>query len=109
VTRAEKTAYWRPHIEGLRQSGLSMRAYAKRAGVTVSGLKYWRKHLADAATGPRVSDSNPFLPVILKSAAPSELAAVEIVLVSGRRLRLTGPVEAQWLSTLVQLLETPCC
>ena len=102
MTRAEKAASWRAHVEGLRQSGLSIRAYARRAGVSVSGLQYWRKQLAKAGTRPRVSDIPSFLPVTVKPAPVLEPAAIEIVLASGHRLRLAGPVETQWLSTLIQ-------
>ncbi len=112
MTRAEKTAYWRAHVAGLRQSGLSIRAYAQRAGVSVSGLQYWRKRAVDAGPGRAapLSDTPAFLPVTLRPAASApDVAHVEIVLISGRRLRLTGPVEAPWLSTLVQILEAPCC
>ena len=51
MTRAEKAAFWRRHVESLQQSGLSIRAYAERAGVAVSGLKYWRKHMSQARRG----------------------------------------------------------
>ena len=63
MTRAEKAAFWRRHVESLQQSGLSIRAYAERAGVAVSGLKYWCKHMSQARWGnaPLMLDADTFL------------------------------------------------
>ncbi|MHB1479887.1 MAG: hypothetical protein ACYCQH_11460 [Acidithiobacillus ferrooxidans] len=33
---------------------------------------------------------------------------VEIHLLSGRRLKLTAPMDVGWLQTLVRVLESPC-
>lgn len=112
MTRSEKAMVWRRHVAEFQASGLSGRAYAKRAGITVSGLHYWRKRVG-GGTGvnpQRVlsSPSEGFLPVTWAAPTTAEAAVVEIVLLSGRRLRLEGPVEAPWLSALVRLLETPC-
>ncbi len=36
------------------------------------------------------------------------VSPVEIHLLSGRSLKLTAPVDAGWLHTLVRVLESPC-
>ena len=38
MTRNEKAIYWQRHVADYLASGLSGRAYAKRVGVSVSGL-----------------------------------------------------------------------
>ncbi|MBU2725002.1 IS66 family insertion sequence element accessory protein TnpB, partial [Acidithiobacillus ferridurans] len=40
-------------------------------------------------------------------ARPS-VSPVEVHLLSGRSLKLTAPMDAGWLQTLVQVLESPC-
>ncbi|MHB8254426.1 MAG: IS66 family insertion sequence element accessory protein TnpA [Acidiferrobacter sp.] len=45
MTRDEKTAYRRHHVEGFQESGLLVRAYAEREAVAVSSLNYWRKRV----------------------------------------------------------------
>jgi hypothetical protein len=48
-----------------------------------------------------------FLPVRLAPAG-SIANSVEIRLLSGRSLKLTAPMDADWLRTLVQVLESSC-
>ena len=46
MTKNEKTLYWRRQVADCQASGLSGRAYARRASISVSGLSYWRKRVA---------------------------------------------------------------
>lgn len=111
MTRDEKAMLWRRHVADCQASGLSGRAYAQRAGISVSGLSYWRKRIvASPETRASTAGCNTgFLPVRLESARAADAPTLEIGLVSGRLVRLTGPVDPEWLATVIRLLETPCC
>jgi hypothetical protein len=52
-----------------------------------------------------------FLPVEVAAVAepPAESTDVEIVLAHGRRLRVRGRVDAQWLGQVVAVLDVPRC
>ncbi len=111
MTKNEKVMFWRRHVADCQASGLSGRAYAKRAGISVSDLSYWRKR---SAANPETRASaagcdTGFLPIRLGGARAADSPALEIGLVSGRLIRLTGPVDPEWLAAVIQLLETPCC
>ncbi len=110
MTRNEKAIYWRRHVADCLASGLSGRAYAKRAGVSVSGLSYWRKRVAASQQirSTRAGDDAGFLPVHLGASRGAGPAALEIGLLSGRLVRLTGPVDPEWLAVIIRLLEAPC-
>ena len=110
MTKNEKAHYWRRHVAECHTSGLSGRAYAKRAGISVSGLSYWRKRVArspDASTSQASRDAG-FVPVHLGPSRAAAPAALEIGLLSGRLVRLTGPVDPEWLALVIRLLEAPC-
>ena len=110
MTKNEKAHYWRRHVADCEASGLSGRAYAKRAGISVSGLSYWRKRVArssDASTS-RASREAGFVPVHLGPSRAAGPAALEIGLLSGRLVRLAGPVDPEWLAGVIRLLEAPC-
>ena len=70
MTKNEKALYWRRHVAECQASGLSGRAYAKRAGISVSGLSYWRKRMAASqeASARRDDHDAAFLPVRLGGA-----------------------------------------
>ena len=110
MTKNEKARYWRRHVADCEASGLSGRAYAKRAGISVSGLSYWRKRMVarPEASARRDDHDAAFLPVHLGPSRAAGPAALEIGLLSGRLVRLTGPVDPEWLTVVIRLLESPC-
>ena len=108
MTKDEKAAYWRQQVDGFQASGLSVKNYCTQEGIAVGTLHYWRKRFADAAEPQSmVHKTDGFLPVTLAAVRPP-ISSVEIVLLSGRGLKLTAPVDTGWLQTLVRVLESPC-
>ncbi len=106
MTRQEKVAYWTRQVKDQAGSGLSVRQYCAQAGIAVGTLQYWRRRLG-VAHSSRQRGVADFLPVRLAPAG-SIANSVEIQLLSGRRLSLSGPLDPAWLQTLVQVLEGPC-
>ena len=108
MTKDEKVAYWRHQVDGFQASGLSVKDYCAQKGISVANWYYWRKRFADAAEPQSmVHKTDGFLPITLAAVRPP-ISSVEIVLLSGRGLKLTAPVDTGWLQTLVQVLESPC-
>ena len=108
MTQDEKAAYWRQQVDGFQASGLSVKNYCTQEGIAVATLHYLRKRFADAAEPQSmVHKTDGFLPVTLAAVRPS-VSPVEVHLLSGRSLKLTAPMDAGWLQTLVQVLESPC-
>ena len=108
MTKEEKTAYWRQQVDGFQASGLSAKNYCAQEGIAVATLHYWRKRFADAVEPrPMIHGTKGFLPVTLAPVGPS-VSLVEIMLLSGRSLKLTAPMDTGWLQTLVRVLESPC-
>ena len=108
MTKNEKAAYWWQQVDGFQASGLSVKNYCAQEGIAVATLHYWRKRFADAVElRPMVHGTKGFLPVTLAPVRPS-VSPVEIMLLSGRSLKLTAPMDTGWLQTLVRVLESPC-
>ncbi|OYV80842.1 MAG: transposase [Acidithiobacillus ferrivorans] len=108
MTKEEKAAYWRQQVDGFQASGLSVKNYCAQEGIAVATLHYWRKRFAEAVKHqPMGTGTEGFLPVTLTTVQPC-VPPVEIHLLSGRRLKLTAPMDAGWLHTLVRVLESPC-
>ena len=64
-------------VTAWRSSGLSMRAYAQRAGISERRLGLWRRRLEDRSTddGSAISTEATFVPVTV-----SDTAALEVVI-----------------------------
>jgi hypothetical protein len=56
--QASERKYWtaekaRPELEAWRGSGLSMKAYSRKTGISVRRLSWWKARLADWVEGER--------------------------------------------------------
>jgi hypothetical protein len=87
---------WRARIAAQKQSGVSVKQFCAQQGFTEQSFYYWRKRLQTPAT----------MRFALVEAEPrrrtAEHAALELVLTTGERLRISSGVDAR---TLQQVLE----
>ena len=116
-----KEQFWRRMVEGWRRSGLSVRAFCARNGLAEPTFYAWRRTLAQRDAAPQTT-APAFLPVqvIAKPStprapttepAPDGGAPLELVLGSGRRLRVGVGFDGPTLRRLLALLQEgrPCC
>jgi hypothetical protein len=90
-------------LEAAQASGLTLSAFAAREGLAAHRLYFWKQRLEQ--TAKETSPSVAF--VELHRSAP---ATVEVVLRSGRVLRVSESIDAGALRRLVDVLEQerPC-
>jgi len=94
-----------------RDSGVKARAFAQEHGITTWTLYYWRKRLArqDRPTLRRRRPRRVTLaPVHVMAAAADGAGDLEIVLVSGDRVRVSARASVETLRRIVQALRTAC-
>ena len=87
---------WRTQISAQERSGISVKQFCQQQGLTEQSFYYWRKRLQTMRS----------MRFALVEAEPrrgtAEHAALELVLPTGERLRISAGVEA---ATLRQVLE----
>lgn len=93
----------RTALAALAESGLSASAFAACEGIDVQRLRRWRRSLAAAAAPARTSAPRPAPAFVEVVARPS--GAVEVVLLSGRVLRVAESVDARALGRIAAVLE----
>ena len=102
-----KEAAWRRRLTRHADSGQSIRAWCRRHRVKEAAFHWWRRELArrDAegqapsfvpvhVTGDPMQDSDP---------------QIEIVLTDGRRVRVSGAVNREMLTQVLDVLERRVC
>lgn len=104
ITGCERRRRWAPEekakitAESL-EPGANVSAVARRNGVSIGLLHYWRRCARDGATqGPL-----QFVPVVARQAEPAlnnASGVIEIEL-AGSRIRLSGPVDPASLRTVL--------
>ena len=96
---ASKSDQWRDRLAEQARSGLSVKQFCQNQGLTEYSFYAWRKRLRNA--GPV-----HFALVDRGAAAVTAEFGLELVLVSGERLRIGGGVDAKTLRTVLEFLRT---
>jgi len=102
-------------VAAYRQSGLSLKGFARERGIRPSRLHYWVYHkVQDAqprslAKKPRADRRVGFREVKLEAgSALLQSWAAEVSLVQGLSVRFSGAANPEWIGSVVQALQRPC-
>ncbi len=102
-----KEQHWRQRIRDWQRSGLSIRDFCGRRGLSQPSFYAWRRELQR-----RDSEKPLFVPIHLQADDPPTPVnhALEVLLASGRRLRVSPGFDAATLRQLLAVLEegSPC-
>jgi len=91
------------------RSGVSLAAFAREHELGLPRLYDWRRRLAQPSTRP--AKGPRLLPVRLISTVPDlrEHSVIEVVLVSGRRVRVAEGFDPVALGRVIEVLERGTC
>ena len=96
----------RAAITALGASGLSLAEFARREGLEVERLRRWRQRLAEEDRRGASAPAPARAPEVIEL-RPRQAAPVEVVLASGRILRVAETIDVSALARLVAALEQP--
>jgi hypothetical protein len=116
-----KEKYWRRVFRQWQRSGLTGRDFCAQHGLPEANFYAWRRAIArrdqeprpalTTTTEPPLSPARP-APVFQQLALPAAAAlppAIEVVVATGRRLRVSPGFDADLLRQLLRLVEEPPC
>ena len=108
-----KEQFWRQALARQRASGLSIRAFCERDGLSEASYYQWRRELT-RRDRPRHQAPRPrraFVPVRIIPDADTRptRGMIEIVLAGGRRIRVGEGFAPQTLAEVVAVLEAKGC
>ena len=96
---------WRKRLARWKASGLKVREFCDREGVTPSALAHWRKEIA-ARDARRAEAAEPaFVPVHVTP----DPVPLDVTLPSGRVVRVPPGFDPTHLRAVVTALEEPSC
>lgn len=115
--RARRSAaVWQAEVASWRTSGLTAAEYAKSRDIREGTLMGWASRLAKGSpmrrTSAKKGPSSHFIPVrVVPPPEPrlesAQRLAAEVILTSGRRVRLSGEFRLDQLGELLDALEGP--
>jgi hypothetical protein len=99
-TQVARLDFWRQFIAKQQQSGTSVRAFCQQHRTSEYSFYHWRK---------RIREELPmkFAMVETHRAAPVAVAAVEVILPTGERLRIAPGIDAATLRLVLSVLREP--
>ncbi len=129
---ATRREYWQGVLDEWRRSGQRQTDFCRQRGLRVGTLAWWKHTLArprrqgarpgvSGPAGPSTPARVTFVPLRITAARPARTTTVpyepshaiggelEIVLEGGRRVRVQGRVDPQWLGQVIAVLASTRC
>ena len=98
VRSGERERYWRELVKGQPRSGVSIRQWCQRHGVSEPSFYFWRRELADRGAGRQI------VPVEVSPSSPISNADLEIELPGPVIVRVRAGCDAELLRQTLSLL-----
>jgi hypothetical protein len=92
--------FWRQLIAKQQQSGISVRIFCQQHRTSEYSFYHWRKRLREQLP-------MKFALVETHRAAPTAVAAVEVILASGERVRIVRGTDAATLRLVLSVMREP--
>lgn len=100
-------AIWRDRVTRWKASGLNVRAFCRREGLSEPSFYSWRRTIAERDAALAAPSDPAFVPLhILPGTSPP---ALELVLRSGHVLRIPCGADAAHVRAVLPALEGPSC
>lgn len=99
-----KAAFWKPHLDGWRDSGLSQAAYCRQHGLSLKCFAYWRRNLDQTPVRLSAPTSMPALVPIVVHDAPVADERIEVRLPNGLQVNLSAGIDPARLVPTIRAL-----
>jgi len=105
-------AWWESHLNTIAREGIDTKAYARREGLPVSSLYYWRRRIKAQSQDQHtlVHNRQPperqrlFVPVAMDANGGGDASRYVLALGPGLRLELSALPHPQWLAQVSHAL-----
>jgi len=108
----EKELHWRKMVDRQADSGLSIRQFCEKEGISQPSFYAWRKRLVESQTNGRrtrkpgrrrdkLGNGREFIPLRLRDSA----SALEVIHPLGYQVRVTGEVNLTALQQVLEVLD----
>lgn len=110
---AERESYWRLALEEFRTSGLSVRAFCTREGLSKPSFYAWRRKLQTRDTEASRSNSMPELVPVEVVASPTDnqhaIHSLELTTPTGFSLRFPADIQSEQLAAVLTAIGAAQC
>lgn len=100
--------FWAPHVAAMEQESVATAVYAKRHGLALHSLYYWRHKIKAAAAQTSVAPDrgNAFVALRLEERVVAQQpSGCTVTLGAGVRVELAALPAPEWLATLMRAVQ----
>ena len=97
----DQQQFWQMAIETWRTSGMSVRQFCTKEGLSEPSFYSWRKKLTGSDTESESLDTSPFIEVSMPQSNPT---VIELLLTSGNTLRMPTGADSTTLSMVLSVV-----
>ena len=99
--------FWAPHVAAMEQESVATAVYAKRHGLALHSLYYWRQKIKAAAQTPGLPGrSSAFVALTVGAPVPAQQpGSCTLVLGTGVRMELPALPAPEWLAALGRAMQ----
>jgi hypothetical protein len=100
--------FWAPHVAAMEQESVPTAEYAKRHGLALHSLYYWRQKIKTAAaqTSGSPERSSTFVALTVSERVPAQQpGGCTLVLGTGVRVELPALPAPEWLAALGRAMQ----
>lgn len=97
------TEFWSAHVAAANQEAIPGSEYARRHGLSVKSLYYWRRKLKQPGTTDTQLPTSQFVALRIAPGAAHQ-SHCTLALPSGLRLEMPALPQPEWLATLVRAI-----
>ena len=93
--------FWAAHVAAAEQEGISASEYARRHGLAVKSLQYWRRKLKELNSTEGSLQAGKFVALHISPGAARQ-SNCALTLSSGLRLEMSALPQPEWLAALAR-------
>lgn len=102
----DRRQFWRRTVKRWKSSGLSVRQFCRKEGVSEPAFYAWRKKVAERQRGPSGTEVSPCAPTFIEVALPESASTpLELVLRNGAILRIAPGTDAVLFHRVLSILQ----
>lgn len=96
----EREAYWSAHLTAIEREGITTRAYARREGLSVAALYYWRRALQESARLPKAKAGGFVAVALPPEMDPDQATPYRVRIRDAVTLEFPAMPPAEWVAAL---------
>jgi hypothetical protein len=106
-TSTKELHSWQQRVETFNTSGLTRKAFAKQAGISVCRLDYWRRKVSRRGTSPEQSPAQQWMTVKVTDESANNVSSIDLW-IGSVRIEVKPGFDENHLAAIIRAAGSAC-